>query len=405
MKIVGLKTYVVGNPPPYHGGRNWLFLKLKTDSGIEGYGEAYAIPFHPEKAASLIEDVGERLVIGSNPFDIEKLWRTIYGSMFGQHPDMVKVAVISAFEMACWDIIGKELNQPVHNLIGGKYRERVRSYTYLYAASGDPTPNTVIHCDPEKAAERAAYYVKQGFTAVKFDPILDIMSPYNPQELSLEVLDRAEAVVRSVREAVGSKCELLIGTHGQPNTYSAIRLAKRLEKYEPLWFEEPVPPENVDEMARVARSTSIPIATGERLSTFYEFANLIEKQAASIIQMSLGRSGGILMAKKIAAMAEVHYCQIAPHLYCGPIEEAANIQLDISTPNLLIQETIETCGGFHAEILKEPLKWEDGYLIPSSKPGLGVELNEEVAAKHPCTEFDSLAASSTQPQGRKQGGS
>jgi len=291
--------------------------------------------------------------------------------------------------------------QAFSTVIGGKYRERVRSYTYLYAASGDPTPNTVIHCDPEKAA----YYVKQGFTAVKFDPILDIMSPYNPQELSLEVLDRAEAVVRSVREAVGSKCELLIGTHGQPNTYSAIRLAKRLEKYEPLWFEEPVPPENVDEMARVARSTSIPIATGERLSTFYEFANLIEKQAASIIQMSLGRSGGILMAKKIAAMAEVHYCQIAPHLYCGPIEEAANIQLDISTPNLLIQETIETCGGFHAEILKEPLKWEDGYLIPSSKPGLGVELNEEVAAKHPCIEFDSLAASSTQPQGRKQGGS
>jgi 2-dehydro-3-deoxyphosphogalactonate aldolase len=405
MKITDLKTFVVGNPPPYHGGHNWVFLKLITDSGVVGFGEAYAIPFHPLKAAGLIEDVGERLVVGSNPFDIEKLWRNIYGSMFGQHADMVKVAVISAFEMACWDIIGKELHQPAYNLIGGKYREKVRSYTYLYL---DPEEKTTAapgayeksvkeigtpihslldaHCNPEKAAERAAHYARLGFTAVKFDPLLNLMSSEQPQELSLEELDRAEAVVRAVREAVGNKCELLIGTHGQTNTFSAIRFAKRIEKYEPLWFEEPVPPENFDEMARVARSTSIPIATGERLSTIYEYAQLIEKQAASIIQLSLGRSGGILVAKKVAAMAEAHYGQIAPHLYCGPIEEAANIQLDISIPNFLIQETIETCGGFHAEILKEPLKWENGYLIPSGKPGLGVELNEEVAAKHPCAE-------------------
>jgi 2-dehydro-3-deoxyphosphogalactonate aldolase len=402
MKITDLKTFVVGNPPPHHGGRNWVFLKLIADSGVTGIGEAYAIPFHPMQAVKLIEDVGERLVIGQSPFDIEKLWRTIYGSMFGQHPDMTKVAVISAFEMACWDIIGKELNQPVYNLLGGKYREKVRSYTYLYADQSDPQPNTVVHCDPEIAAKRAVAYVKQGFTAVKFDPILDLMSAYNPIELSVEQLENAESVVKSVREAIGNKCELLIGTHGQTNTQSAIRLAKRMEKYEPFWFEEPVPLENIDEMAIVARATSIPIATGERLSTFYEFSQLIEKKAASIIQMSLGRSGGILMAKKVAAMAEVHYRQIAPHLYCGPIEEAANIQLDVSTPNLLIQETIETCGGFHAEILKEPLKWQDGYLIPPSTPGLGVELNEEVAAQHPCIEFDSLATSSTQPQGNRR---
>ncbi len=190
----------------------------------------------------------------------------------------------------------------------------------------------------------------------------------------------------SVREAVGNKVELLIGTHGQTNTSSAIRLAKRLEKYDPLWFEEPVPPENVDEMARVARSTSVPIATGERLSTMYEFAALVEKQAASILQMSIGRSGGILMAKKIAAMAEVHYAQIAPHLYCGPIEQAANIHIGISTPNFLIQETIERMDGFHAEIVTDPIQWEDGYIFPSDKPGLGVELNEEVAEKHPCND-------------------
>ena len=166
---------------------------------------------------------------------------------------------------------------------------------------------------------------------------------------------------------------------------SAIRLAKRLEKFDPLWFEEPVPPENIEEMARVARSTSIPIATGERLATKYEFAGLLNKQAASILQMALGRVGGILEAKKIAGMAEAHYALIAPHLYCGPIEGAANIQIDTCSPNFLIQEGIQTWGGFHAEILKEPIRWEEGYIIPPSKPGLGVELDEAVAAMHPYT--------------------
>jgi galactonate dehydratase len=384
VKIVDLKTYVVGTPPPHRGGRNWLFLKLTTDHGVYGFGEAYGVPFHPLKAAALIEDVGERFVLGANPFDIERLWRNIYGSMYGQHPDMVKVAVISAIEMACWDIIGKESNQPLYNLIGGRYREKLWSYTYLYAEPGAGVTTSQLQCNPDKAAERAVFYTKQGFTAVKFDPIHDLMLPFSPYELSLEVLDRAENVVRSVREAVGNKVEILIGTHGQTTTASAIRLAKRLEKYDPFWFEEPVPPENIDEMARVARSTSIPIATGERLSTMYEFAALVEKQAASILQMSIGRSGGFLMAKKIAAMAEAHYCQIAPHLYCGPIEQAANIHIGISTPNFLIQESIERMDGFYAELVKEPIKWEDGYILPSDKPGLGVELNEEVAAKHPC---------------------
>jgi 2-dehydro-3-deoxyphosphogalactonate aldolase len=306
--------------------------------------------------------------------------------MFGQHPDMVKVAVISAIEMACWDIIGKELNQPLFNLLGGRYREKLWSYTYLYAEPGTGVSTSQLQCDPEMAAERAAAYVRLGFSAVKFDPIHDLMLPFSPYELTLEVLDRAENVVKSVREAVGNKVELLIGTHGQTNTSSAIRLAKRLEKYDPLWFEEPVPPENVDEMARVARSTSVPIATGERLSTMYEFAALVEKQAASILQMSIGRSGGILVAKKIAAMAEVHYAQIAPHLYCGPIEAAANIHIGISTPNFLIQESIERLEGFYGELLSEPIQWEDGYILPSNKPGLGVELNEEVAEKNPCHE-------------------
>ena len=168
-------------------------------------------------------------------------------------------------------------------------------------------------------------------------------------------------------------------------TSGAIRLAKRIESSDPLWFEEPIPPENAREMARVARQTSIPIATGERLTTKYEFARVLEEQAASILQMALGRVGGLLEAKKIAGMAETYYAQIAPHLYCGPVEGAANVQLASCTPNFLILESIETWGGFHAEILQSPMRWEDGYVIPPTEPGIGIELNEDVARANPYT--------------------
>ncbi|NIO05055.1 MAG: mandelate racemase/muconate lactonizing enzyme family protein [Proteobacteria bacterium] len=381
MKITDIKTFVVENPPPHYGGLYWVFIKLTADDGVEGFGEAYSVPFYPHTVAKMIEDVGEQYVVGSDPFKIERLWRIIYSSGYTQHPDLSMMGVLSAIEMACWDIIGKELNKPIYDLLGGQVHEKLRSYTYIYARESDKTD---VYRDPELAAKRAAEYVKEGFTAVKFDPARPY-SAFDPRQLSLEALENAEKYVKNIREAVGIKCDLLIGTHGQMTTSGAIRLAKRLEKFDPLWFEEPVPPENVEEMARVARSTSIPVATGERLATKYEFARLLEKQAASILQMALGRVGGILEAKKIAGMAEVHYAQIAPHLYCGPIEGAANIQIDTCSPNFLIQEGIETWSGFHAEILKEPIRWEDGYIIPPTKPGLGVELNEEVAAKHPYT--------------------
>jgi galactonate dehydratase len=223
-----------------------------------------------------------------------------------------------------------------------------------------------------------------GFTALKFDPA----GPYtvfDGRQPSLEELDRSERFVKTLRKAVGKRADLLFGTHGQFTAAGAIRLAQRLESSDPLWFEEPTPPENPKEMARVARQTSIPIATGERLTTKYEFARVLEEQAASILQMALGRVGGLLEAKKIASIAETYYAQIAPHLYCGPIEGAANAQLATCTPNFLILESIETWGGFHAEILKSPILWEDGYVIPPTAPGLGVELNEEVAEANPYT--------------------
>ena len=379
MKVIDAKTYVVGNPPPHFGGQYWIFLKLTADSGVEGFGEAYSVPFHPHVAEKMITDVCERHVIGFDPFKIERLWRIIYSSGYSQRPDLSIMAIISAVEMACWDIIGKELDKPIYELLGGQIHEKLRSYTYLYPKETDESN---VYRDPELAAERAAEYVQQGFTAVKFDPV-GPYTAFDPRQLSLEALERSENYVQSVREAVGSKCDLLFGTHGQMTASSAIRLARRLEKYDPLWLEEPVPPDNVDEMARVANSVSIPIATGERLATKYEFAELLKKQAASILQMALGRVGGILEAKKIAGMAEAHYAQIAPHLYCGPIEGAANIQLDTCSPNFLIQESIQKWDGFSAQVLKEPIQWEDGYIIPPTKPGLGVELNEEVIVKYP----------------------
>ena len=394
MQIADARTYVVENPPPHHGGPYWVFLKLTTDNGIEGFGEAYGVPFSPDKVAQLIEDVVERHVIGWNPFQIERLWRIIYSSGYAQHPELTMGGVLSAIEIACWDIVGKILDQPIYNLLGGQVHEKLRSYTYLYpptpeSGQGGETSDTLavanIFGDPERAPLRAAEYVEQGFTALKFDPVMP-MGSFDPRQLSLEVLDNAELVTKNMREAVGSKCDLLIGTHGQMTTSSAIRLAKRLEPFDPLWLEEPVPPENKVEMARVARSTSIPIASGERLVTKYEFAELLNNQAAAILQPALARVGGILEAKKIAGMAEAYYAQMAPHLYCGPIEAAANIQLATCSPNFLIQESIETFGGFYGEIVKEPIRWEDGYIIPPTKPGLGIELDEEVAARHPYTQ-------------------
>ena len=379
MKITDVKTFVVGNPPPHFSGLYWIFVKLTTDSGVSGIGEIYSVPFHPHVVARMIEDVVERKVIGADPHRIERLWRIIYSSGFTQRPDTSLMGILSGIEMACWDIIGKELNKPVYELLGGRVHERLRTYSYLYPRANDATD---VYSDAELAASRALDYVEQGFTAVKFDPV-GPYSAFDPRQLSLDALDRAEKFTATLRAAVGNRCDLLIGTHGQMTTSSAIRLARRLEPYDPLWFEEPVPPENVAEMARVARQTTIPIATGERLATKYEFAALLAAQAASILQMALGRVGGILEAKKIAGMAEAHYAQIAPHLYCGPIEGAANVQISACSPNFLILESIQDWGGFHADILKVPMRWEDGYVIPPTAPGLGVELDEEVAAAHP----------------------
>lgn len=382
MHIDAMDVFLVDTPPPHDGGPRWLFLTIKTDQGLSGVGEATYHTRMDHTAIPLIQSIFDKFLKGQDPTQIEKIWCAIYEQLFVRRVGPLTAPVLSAIEMALWDILGKSLGQPIYNLLGGKFHEELRAYSYLTGwRAGDAS---------EKAAEMALEYVDLGFTAVKFDPV-------DPRTCDrLEGLRDAAKVVEKVREAVGDSCDILIGTHGQFTPHSAIRFARRVEEFDPLWFEEPVPPENISAMASVARATSIPIATGERLLSKFEFVDLLAQKAAAILQMDLTIAGGILEAKKIASMAEAQYVQIAPHLYGGPVGAAAAFQLDVCSPNFLIQEGIGTWKGFHAEVLQEPLEWKDGNHLPSSRPGLGIELNEEVLAKH-ATKIESRPNATTGP--------
>lgn len=386
MKLQTIETFVVGNPPPSRGGAYFIFVKLTTACGVTGIGEIYNATFSPDLCARMAEDVFARIFEGADPHHIERLWHRTYGAGYTLRPDVTVMGVLSGLEIACWDIIGKAAGKPVYELLGGRVHERLRSYTYLYPPGDEnvyPDPDVPnVYNDPDIAAEIAVHWVDQGFTGIKFDPA-GPYTIYDGHQPRLEDLERSEAFCRRIREAVGTRADLLFGTHGQFTVSGAKRMARRLEPYDPLWFEEPVPPEMPEQMAEVARSTSIPISTGERLCTKYEFARVLDCGAASILQMDLGRVGGLLEAKKIAAFAETRYAQIAPHLYCGPIVGAANIQLATCIPNFLILESIQKWDGFHARLLKTPITWEAGYVIPPTEPGLGVELDETVARAHP----------------------
>lgn len=377
MKIINLQTHIIAVPPPHIGGMYWIIVRLTTQCGIEGVGEVYAATFHPRVMQQAIADVFARYLENQEPHEIEHFWRWAYSSGFTQRPDLTMMGIVSGLEMACWDIIGKAAGQPVYKLMGGKVHERIRCYTYLYPRN---EAGEFDYNDPDLAAEYAARMVKLGYTAVKFDPA-GPYTAFSGHHLSLDVMERCELFCARVRDAVGNKADLLFGTHGQMVPASAIRLARRLEKYDPLWFEEPVPPGQPASMAQVAAATTIPIAAGERLTTKYEFFDLLQAKAAAILQMNLGRVGGLWEAKKIASMAEAFSVQIAPHLYNGPVGLAASLQLATCTPNFLIQESISEAA-FYNKIVKTPPLWEDGFFIPSSAPGLGVELDLDVIEQH-----------------------
>ncbi|PKQ13020.1 MAG: isomerase [Alphaproteobacteria bacterium HGW-Alphaproteobacteria-1] len=380
MKLADLDIIVTAPPAPGWGGRYWILVKLTTDDGITGWGECYASSVGPEAMHGVIEDVFARHMAGENPENIELMFRRAYSSGFTQRPDLTVMGAFSGLEIACWDILGKARGRPVWALLGGRMNERIRAYTYLY-----PLPHhdlAAFWTSPEMAAESALDCVNRGYTAIKFDPA----GPYTMRgghmpamsDISLSV-----AFCRAIREAVGDRADLLFGTHGQFTPAGAIRLGQALEPYSPLWYEEPVPPDNIADMARVARAVRIPVATGERLTTKAEFAAVLRAGAAEILQPALGRAGGIWEAKKIAAIAEAHGAQLAPHLYAGPVEWAANVALAASIPNILMAETIET--PYHTALIRGGITVEGGFITPPEAPGLGIEVDEALARAHPYT--------------------
>ena len=380
MKLDTVDVIVTAPPPPGWGGRYWILVKVTTDSGIVGWGECYASSVGPEAMTAVIHDVFNRHMAGENPENIELMFRRAYSSGFTQRPDLTVMGAFSGLEIACWDILGKDRDRPVYALIGGRMNERIRTYTYLYPLAGHDI--SAFWTSPDMAAECAAAMVDKGYTAVKFDPAgpYTLRGGHSP---AMSDISMSVAFCKAVREAVSDKADLLFGTHGQFTTSGAIRLGKALEPYQPLWFEEPIPPDNVGEMAKVAAAVSIPVATGERLTTKAEFAPVLRSGAASILQPALGRAGGIWEMKKVAAMAEVYNAQMAPHLYAGPVEWAANLHLATAIPNLLIAETIET--PFHDQLIKGSIRVENGFVRLSEAPGLGIDVDEALARAHPYT--------------------
>jgi galactonate dehydratase len=345
MRITKLETFFV-KP-------RWLFLKVHTDEGLVGLGEP-VVEGRAQTVAAAVQEIG-RYLIGQDPRRIEHHWQAIYRGQF-YRGGPVLCSALSGIEQALWDITGKWLGQPVYRLLGGATRDKIRMYGWL---SGETYGDYI---------ESAKVNAEAGFTALK----MGLEGPFR----LIDTPARVEKVARSfadVRATVGPEVDVGIDFHGRVSPAMAIRLARALEPYQPMFIEEPVLPENVDALVAVARSTSIPIATGERLFTKWGFREVLEKQAATILQPDLSHAGGIMECKKIAAMAEVYYAAVAPHCPLGPIALAACLQLDACIPNFLAQEHVTLGQGY----LKEPFKVVDGYIELPTGPGLGIELDEE----------------------------
>ena len=349
MKITKLETFFV-KP-------RWVFLKMHTDEGLTGWGEPIVEGWSHTVAAA-VEEMG-RYLMGKDPRRIEHHWQALYRGAFYRGGPLLSSA-LSGIEQAMWDITGKWLDVPIYQLLGGAVRDRVRVYRHV----GGTTP--------EALAEAGRRSLKQGFTAVKTTPFQAVGFVESP-EFVREVVGR----IAALREAVGEAVDIGIDFHGRVSPAMAVQLARAFEPYHPMFIEEPCLPGSVDAMAEVARATSIPIATGERLYTKWAFREVLEKGAAAILQPDLSHAGGILEVRKIAAMAEAHYAAIAPHCPLGPISLAACLQVDACTPNFLCQEQVNLGDGY----LKEPFVVRDGYIAVPTGPGLGVEVDEEALAE------------------------
>ncbi len=361
MKITDIQTYVVRI-----GWRNYLFVKVDTDEGISGVGEAY--PVGPDKATVEAITYFNEWLRGKDPMDIEGLWQLMYtGSRFPG--GSILNAAISGIEHALFDITGKALNTPVYRLLGGKCRDKIRVYQ---APRGDT---------PEKLAEDALRLIdRYHFTALKISPQAAGFEkqPWNA------VVRGAAARMEAVRRAVGDDIDIAVDPHARIfEPARAIDMANALAPYKPLFVEELTRPETVDALAKVRQHTDVPLATGEMLYTKWEFKDLLMTGAVDIIQPDICLCGGIQETKKIASMAEAFYVALAPHNPLGPVATAVNVHLAATCPNFLILEyTADDVPG-RKEFLKEPMKLVDGYLEIPDKPGLGIELNEEVLPNYP----------------------
>jgi galactonate dehydratase len=368
MKITDIKTIVVNAKM-----RNWVFVKVETDEGIIGWGEA-SLEWKTRGVVGCIEDL-KPFIVGLDPTNIEHLYQVMHRHPFFR-PGAVGYSAISGIEMACWDVYGKSLGLPVYKLLGGKVRDRIRMYDHLGGGEMNSLYNSIG--DHSKMVEKALQSAEDGYTAIKV-----LVVPRTEPLEGNKVIRHAVTLMEAIRVAVGDDIDIMVDLHGRTTPEMAIQYAKELRVFKPFFFEEPCLPENVKGMVKVARSIDIPVATGERLVTRYQFRELLEKNAAAVIQPDLCHCGGLWEARKIAAMAETYYVSVAPHNPLGPIATAAAIQFATCTPNWLIQESFRSDVPWRDDVVVNPIQVQDGYVIPSERPGLGVEVNEEEAQKHP----------------------
>jgi galactonate dehydratase len=361
------RVTVVGTP-----WRELLFLELSTDSGLTGVGEVRMVN-KTDTLIACIEELAPRYVIGTDPFDVERLSWNVQRAEYGR-PGEVTQSALAAFDVACWDLMGQSLGVPLWKLLGGKFRERVLAYANgWYQAERDPAT----------IARLAKEVVARGYRALKLDPFGAASA-----ELPAPERRRAEAVIAGVREAVGPDVQILVEMHGRFTAATAIRVAAMLEPYDPEWIEEPVPPENAAALTRVRNATRIPIATGERAHTIGDFREFIEGGAADVVQVDLTHFGGFLAMKRLAGWADAHYLLMAPHNVCGPVGTMANVHFAVSTPNYKILEHFNDFADawVHDLVDNSPrVAVEDGCFGLPDRPGLGLKLNHDLCGKHPRT--------------------
>jgi galactonate dehydratase len=363
VRITRLTTHVVGTP-----WRNLTHVQVHTDEGLTGVGEARMLG-HTNALLGYLSEAEHNHIAGSDPFDIEDLVRRMKYGDYGRAGEIV-MSGIACVEMACWDIVGKALGQPVWRLLGGKVRDRIKAY-----ANGWYT----VERTPEAFHAAARKVVERGYRALKLDPFGS-----GRFELDRAETLRSIALVEAVRDAVGPDVELLIEMHGRFSPATAIRLAALLAPYHPEWIEEPCPPENPKAMAKVAAHTTLPIATGERIHVRIEFRELFELQAVDIIQPDISHIGGIAETRKLAATAETHYVLVAPHNVGGPVLTAANLHLAACTHNFKIQEHFNDFADAAIKKVAPGLpEVVDGYFALPTAPGLGVELDVDACAEFP----------------------